>query len=428
MAKTSLMKRYTIRLIIILSSISLLGLVITQLFWIKNAVKLGEDQFNNRVSIALQGALDEYMQIHRGIPCGAAVGCLAAPAEADSLFINLDPSEMDSLLRIHFNYHGLDTVFELRIVRCATGEVLFEKTGHPSPSGYFSQHRISLSCLHIQESHHMEVRFDRPKHLILKDLLLWLGGSILFLLVVVFSFAYIVLTILRQKKIGEMKNDFINNMTHEFKTPIANISLATEVLKRSEIVADRDRFNKYVDIVNQENRRMRTLVDRILRIASRNQEDLSIDRQPTDMHELIREAVDNICVEECMEGSTIDLDFKADPPEVLADPVHFTNIIHNLIDNALKYTVSEPRIRISTRTDQSRFFLEVQDNGIGIGPEAQRHIFEKFYRVPTGNQHDVKGTGIGLYYVKTIVEAHDGTIQVKSEPGKGSRFIITLPL
>lgn len=427
MNKILRMKRYTTRLIIILSSISLAGLIITQLFWIKNALKLGEDQFNSRVTIALQGALDEYVQMHRGATCDVTCGCLAVPAKADSLFINLVPAEMDSLLRVHFAYHGLDTVFIWRVVRCATGEVLFEKKGEVSLHGYFSQHRISLSCLHIQESHHMEVRFDRPKQLILKDLLLWLSASVLFLLIVVISFAYIVLTILKQKKISEMKNDFINNMTHEFKTPISNISLASEVLKRPDISKDPARLNKYADIVTQENMRMRTLVDRILRMAVHNRENLHIDRQPTDMHELIRDAVDNICLEECIDGSIVNLDFKAENPELMVDPVHFTNIIHNLIDNAQKYTSEDPRILILTRSVQGHFIIEVHDNGVGISPEAQKHIFEKFYRVPTGNQHDVKGTGIGLYYVKTMVEAHGGTITVTSETGKGSRFIINLP-
>jgi two-component system phosphate regulon sensor histidine kinase PhoR len=274
----------------------------------------------------------------------------------------------------------------------------------------------------------MEVRFDRPKRLILMDLLAWLGASTVFLLIVVFSFAYIVLTILKQKKIGDMKNDFINNMTHEFKTPIANISLATEVLKRPDICQDSDRFNRYVDIVSQENKRMRSQVDRILQMAARDREDFHIDKQPTDVHELIRDAVDNICLEECIEGSPVELDFKSRNAEMVLDPVHFTNIIHNLIDNARKYTDTDPRIIISTKSDHQHFTIEIQDNGIGISPEAQKHIFEKFYRVPTGNLHNVKGTGIGLYYVKTMVEAHGGTITVKSEPGKGSRFIINLPL
>ncbi|TSA36525.1 MAG: sensor histidine kinase [Porphyromonadaceae bacterium] len=421
------MKRITIRWIIIASSISLAGLIITQLFWINNALRLGEEQFNSRVTIALQGALDEYVQNHKGKPCDITCGCLSVPSQADSLFINLVPAEMDSLLRVHFDYHGLDTIFEFRVVNCTTGKVLFEKSGKLKHNNRSSLHKISLSCLHHQESHRMEVRFNQPKQLIIKDMLIWLAASTLFLLIVIISFAYIVLTIVRQKKITEMRNDFINNMTHEFKTPISNISLACEVLKRPNINESPERLTRYIDIISQENRRMRSQVDRILQVAVRNREDLDISRQTTDIHELIRDAVDTICLEDCRDGAMIDLDFRATKSELFIDPVHFTNIIHNLIDNAQKYSASDPKIGISTDLRDNNFILEFKDNGMGISQEAQKHIFEKFYRVPTGNLHNVKGTGIGLYYVKTMIEAHGGTITVKSEIGNGSRFIITLP-
>ncbi len=421
------MKRITIRWIIIASSLSLVGLIITQLFWINNALRLGEEQFNNRVTIALQGTLDEYVQNHQGKSCDKTCGCLSVPSQSDSLFINLDPAEMDSLLRVHFDYHGLDTVFSLRVLNCTTGKVLYEKNKILNSKKQSSLHKISLSCLHHQESHRMEVRFSQPRQLIIKDMLLWLAASTIFLLIVIISFAYIVLTIVRQKKVTEMRNDFINNMTHEFKTPISNISLACEVLKRPKIEESPERLNRYIDIISQENRRMRSQVDRILQVAVRNRDDLDISRQVTDLHELIRDAVDTICLEECHDGASVDLDFKATKSELFIDPVHFTNIIHNLIDNAQKYTATEPKILISTELRDNNFILEFKDNGMGISQEAQKHIFEKFYRVPTGDLHNVKGTGIGLYYVKTMIEAHGGTIIVKSEIGNGSRFIITLP-
>jgi len=422
------MKRITIRWIIIFSSISLVGLIITQLFWINNALRLGEEQFNSRVTIALQGALDEYVQSHQGKPCDKTCGCLSAPDQNDTLFINLDPPVIDSLLRVHFDYHGLDTIFALKVVNCSTGKVLYEKSGHLKHKNRSSLHKISLSCLHHKESHRMEVRFDQPRQIILKDMLVWLAASTLFLLIVIVSFAYIVLTIVRQKKITEMRNDFINNMTHEFKTPISNISLACEVLKRPNITDSPERLNRYIDIISQENKRMRSQVERILQVAVRNREDLDISRQTTDIHELIRDAVDTICLEDCREGASIDLDFRATRSELFIDPVHFSNIIHNLIDNAQKYSNTDPKILITTDLKDSHFILEFKDNGMGISQEAQKHIFEKFYRVPTGNLHNVKGTGIGLYYVKTMIEAHGGTITVKSEIGNGSRFIITLPV
>lgn len=420
------MKSKTIRLIIAFAAVSLIGLVVTQLFWINNALRLGEEQFSSRVTIALQGALDEYVQIHRGKPCDVTCGCLSVGASTDSLFINLDPPEIDSLLKVHFAYHGLTTDFGLKVIKCSTGEVLFEKPQPHGKKGFVSKHQISLSCLHHKESHRMEVYFGRPKQLILADLLVWLSASTIFLLIVVLSFAFILITIVRQKKISEIRNDFINNMTHEFKTPIANISLACDVLSRPGSKDDSARIGKYVDIVRQENKRMKSQVDRILQFALWHQEELHIDRIPTDIHELIRDAVDNICLTDCRDGASIEFDFRADRFEVNLDPVHFTNIIHNLIDNAQKYSSADPKIIIHTSNTSKELIIEFEDNGIGISQEAQKHIFEKFYRVPTGNIHNVKGTGLGLFYVKTMVEAHGGSIRVKSEPGKGSRFIITL--
>lgn len=421
------MKNRTIRWIITFSTISLIGLIATQLYWINNALRLGEEQFNNRATIALQGALDEYVHVKRGEPCDANCGCLQTPIGADSMFVNLDPAKMDSILKIHFAYHGLPSDYGLRVVKCATAQVLYEKklaTGH---SNYTSLHQISLSCLGLTESHRMEIDFGHPKQVILSDLLVWLALSTVFLLVVILCFTFILLSIIRQKRITEIRNDFINNMTHEFKTPIANISLACDVLRRPDATKNSDRIGRYVTIVQEENSRMRSLVDKVLQFALWNQENPHIDRIPTDINELIRDAVDHICLEDCRPGAKIELDLCDDHEEISVDPVHFTNIIHNLIDNAQKYSIAAPLITITTRFSSKEFTMEINDNGIGISPKAQKHIFEKFYRVPTGNLHNVKGSGLGLNYVKTMVEIHGGNIRLKSDPGKGSKFILTLP-
>ncbi len=420
------MKQRQIRLIIIFSAISLAGLIITQLFWIRNAVKLGEEQFDNRVSIALQSSLDEYVQRKRGGVNDVYCGCLTVSSNPDSLFINLDPPELDSLLKVHFNYHGIDTLFNLRVVKCATGEVVFDQamvheTKHPP-----SIHRISLSCLHHNESHHLEITFPRTNQLILLDLLLWLAASIIFLLTVVLCFAFILTGILRQKKISEIRNDFINNMTHEFRTPISNISLACEILDRHDLENNDARTRKYLSIIREENRRMRGQVDRVLKFAQKNHDDLSIRLEETDMHELLKESVEHVCLTECLHGTRVDFDLKAQNPIVMADPVHFSNIISNLLDNAQKYCTHQPEIRISTQNFNQKFVIEFQDNGIGISQDAQKRIFDKFYRVPTGDVHNVKGFGLGLYYVKTMIEEHGGTIRVISSAGEGTRFVITL--
>ena len=422
------MKKQSIRLIILLAFFSVAGLIITQVFWINNAFKLADNQFDNRVTIALQGALDEYVQSKDPSGFNPRTGCLAVSENADSLFINLVPGEMDSLLKVHFEYHGLDTLFSFSVVKCATDEVLFSKNPFTEEPKNASRHRISLSCLHHEESHHLMVVFDSKNRILLKDMIIWLIASFAFLLIVAMVFSFIVLSIIKQKKIAEIRNDFVNNMTHEFKTPISNISLASEVLIRKETLSNPDRINQYARIISEENQRMRSQVERILQVAVRNREDMTIHRESSDLHQLIREAVDSICFPECNSNARIRLDFRAEQSVLEVDPMHFSNILHNLLDNAQKYSSASPLVIIRTKIKGNHFYIEIEDNGIGISSEAQKHIFDKFYRVPTGNLHNVKGFGLGLYYVKYMIEKHGGKISVKSELGKGTIFRLELPM
>lgn len=427
MSKLALNKS-SIRLLIIFTSLSLLGLIITQVFWIKNALELADKQFDNRVTIALQGALDEYVLLFQDDSITSKEGCLGACSLDDSFFINLIPDKIDSLLFVHFAYHGLDLKYQFSVVKCSTGEILYTEGEIINVQKQFSQHRISLSCLQHQDSHHLEVAFRSKNSFVLTETLTWLIASAIFLIIVILSFAYIVLTIIRQKKIGQIRNDFINNMTHEFKTPIANISLASEVLMREDTKKDGEKIDQYAKIIHQENLRMKSQVERVLQVALRNREDQTIHAEETDIHILIREAVDHVYLKECQEGASINYVFEAENPVISIDPMHFTNIVHNLIDNAQKYSDDSPEIEIRTKTRDNSIIIEFEDKGIGISAEAQKHVFDKFYRVPTGDIHNVKGFGLGLHYVKTIVEAQGGSINLKSEVGKGSCFTIVFLL
>lgn len=426
--QTLRLNKTSIRLIILLSSLSLIGLITTQVFWIDNAYKLADQQFDNRVTIALQGALDEYVQLRGGERPEFAEGCLPFCSVEDSMFINLIPAVLDSLLHVHFNYHGLDSDFGYKVVRCESGETLYHEPGNLQAGSRLSSHRISLSCLQHPESHHLEVIFGSRQFLVLRETLLWLIASVIFLLIVIFSFAYIVTTIIRQKKISEIRNDFINNMTHEFKTPIANISLAAEVLKRKETRQNEAKTDQYLHIIRQENQRMKSQVERVLQVAVRNRDDLTVKAVETDIHDLIEQAVDHACFQDCREGASVRFEFEARHPILHIDPMHFSNIVHNLIENAQKYADQTPEIVIRTRAQKDKIHISFEDNGIGIPPDAQKHIFEKFYRVPTGNVHNVKGFGLGLNYVKTMTEAMGGSISLTSEPGKGSCFTLVFRL
>jgi two-component system phosphate regulon sensor histidine kinase PhoR len=251
--------------------------------------------------------------------------------------------------------------------------------------------------------------------------------SIVFTGITLFCFWYTIQVIYRQKQLSEMKNDFINNMTHEFKTPIATISLAADSIGSPMVVSNPDKIKRFVDIIRQENRRMNSQVERVLQMALIDKKDFEIKVDDINMHEVIQQAVDNFSLQVEKRDGSLRVDFQAENPVIEGDFTHIASIIHNLLDNANKYSPEKPDIIVSTRNVPMGLEITVQDHGQGISKEARKHIFDKFYRVHTGDIHDVKGFGLGLSYVKAIMTAHKGLVDVKSEPGKGSSFILTFP-
>jgi two-component system phosphate regulon sensor histidine kinase PhoR len=257
---------------------------------------------------------------------------------------------------------------------------------------------------------------------------LWLALSTLFLITIIFSFYYTITTIIKQKKISEIRDDLINNITHELKTPIATISLASEVLLNSGDKISKEKSLKYARIIYDENGRMRAQVDKVLQMAAMDRGELSLDTTSLNMNQHIRAVVNNLCLEHCEREVKVDYHLDAPHDSLMADPVQIANVITNLVNNAIKYSPGEMHLTIRSRVDKNDYVFSVEDKGIGISKDNIRYIFDKFYRVPTGDVHNVKGFGLGLYYVKTIIEAHKGKVLVESEPGKGTKFEVFLPL
>ena len=275
---------------------------------------------------------------------------------------------------------------------------------------------------------YLSVYFSSEKNYILQTMWLMLTGSGILVLVIIFSFYYTVTTILKQKKLSDIKNDFINNMTHELKTPISTVALASEMLNDSSIEKSKEKVNHYVRIIKEENQRLGLLVENILQTAVLDKGQFKLRPQEVDVHEIIDRAISNIRLQVEKREGEIHLEKNAKQNILQADRVHLTNIIYNLVDNALKYSEEKPAIKISTENINNGIQIAVSDNGIGISKENQKKIFETFYRVPTGNIHNVKGFGLGLSYVKAAVEKHGGSVSVESEIGKGSTFKVYLPL
>ncbi|MFN0275672.1 MAG: sensor histidine kinase [Chitinophagales bacterium] len=271
------------------------------------------------------------------------------------------------------------------------------------------------------------VNFPEQKDYLLGSVWTLLSASLLFTSIIIIVFAYTIRILFRQKKLSEIKSDFINNMTHEFKTPLATISLAADAISNPSIVDKKDKVLHYSNIIKEENKRMNGQVEKVLQMAMLDRNQINLSKDEIDIHDIILRAVENISllVEE-KEGKIL-TELNAEHCEIVGDEVHLMNVIYNLLDNANKYSPEVPAITVLTENNKFGIFITVKDEGIGMSQEHLRMIFEKFYRVPTGNVHNVKGFGLGLAYVKAVLDAHSGTIEVNSQPGNGSSFKIFIP-
>ncbi len=291
-----------------------------------------------------------------------------------------------------------------------------------------SKYQVSLFGLSDKSPGSLMVYFQGRANALWSGIWKTVLASMFFTLIVLGGFIYTVIVIFQQKQVSEMKNDFINNMTHEFKTPLATISLAVDSITNPQIISNPDKVKRFVNIIKQENTRMNGQVEKVLQMAIIDKKDFNLNFSKIDIHDIINKAVDNFALQISRREGVINTNLTASNHEIFADQTHISNIIYNLLDNANKYSGEKPEILITTKDARDGVEIIVKDNGIGISKEAKKHIFDRFYRVHTGNVHDVKGFGLGLSYVKTMTQAHNGHIDVISEPGKGSSFIITLPV
>ncbi|PVY41299.1 sensor histidine kinase [Pontibacter virosus] len=292
----------------------------------------------------------------------------------------------------------------------------------------FATYKASLFPNDIfDKSDYLAVYFPDSQAYAIRSLWMMLAFSALFTLIMVATFGTTIHIIFRQKKLSDMKNDFINNMTHEFKTPIATISLAADAISNPKVYVRPEKVQYYTGIIRQENKRMNAQVENVLQIARLEKEDYQMNLVRTDLHALVLKAVESVHLQVADRQGAITTELNATAPDLELDEVHFYNVICNLLDNANKYSPDRPAIRIQTYNTVGGILLAVEDKGMGMTRDAQLRVFDKFYRVPTGNLHNVKGFGLGLSYVKAIVRAHNGTIKLQSEPGRGSRFEIFLP-
>jgi two-component system, OmpR family, phosphate regulon sensor histidine kinase PhoR len=428
-----IVKKNILYFIAIITTLSLIGIVITQYFWVNRAIKLRTEQFDHNMQINLSNTVRQIYIFQKDSKIPDTKTDTTAK-DYDLIRVNIDSADkvqtmIDSILMNELSCFEPNKDYFYAIIDTLKDKIVYTVTDVDQQELLSSDHRVSLNMISSNKNLVLSIYFPHEKKLIVRRMFLWvLVLSASFLLVVIACFLFIIFTVVRQKKISEMKNDFVNNMTHEFKTPISTISVASEMLMKPAVTEQSDKIRKYANIIYDENLRLRNQVEQVLQISILDKKELKIQPAEIDIHPIIGNSVDifNMIVKE-KKGEIIS-ELNAMNSVIFADELHFINVITNMLDNAIKYTDNCPKIKISTLNEKDGITIRIEDNGIGIDLPDQKHIYKKFYRVHTGDVHNVKGFGLGLFYVKSVMDAHGGSIDlIKSELFKGSLFELHFP-
>lgn len=438
-------------MVIVLGVISLASILIIQAAWINKtmdiqeadiAIQQKEDSldykhFSEQVHIALRNVLERISTVQSD-----SSDMYGAVKQVRNNYFSVDINEelhpyyLETLLKREFYTQNVHRDFQYGIYDCFTDSIVFGNLIKFSKDSLYAPTSDSLAGITSEklswkkDGHYFTVYFPDVKTIRKSQQIIglspWWYMALIVIFVIVF-FGFAIAVILRQKRLSEIKNDFINNMTHELKTPISTIGLSSEMLLRGDFTDEPEKIKKYAGVIFKENKRLQNQVERVLNVAKLDKDKLVLKKESMDIHELIEEAKDNFEFNQLVHEGKIELNLNAAIFSINADPVHVGNVIYNLLDNAVKYCQDAPNIVITTSNDKRGICIEIADNGIGIKRDDIKMIFDKFYRVPMGNLHNVKGFGLGLYYVKLIIDEHQGTIDVKSTVGKGTTFKIWLP-
>jgi len=415
------MKLNKTNIFIVISSLALLILLIIQVNWIFQTAKIKEEFFNEKANIVLSRATESIQSDKE--TCKKIGQCgvdLNSDAEPKAILGKDEVFKIDSIFTHYmqfYNFH-IDYKFEVIKPRTVTAN---------SGSG-FSDY-IYNKTLTESDSNGLELKliFPEKKQFIMAEMGTMFVSSVILILIVLIMFWRTILSLIKEKRISEYTTEFLNNMTHEFKTPLTNIALAGKMIIKDSTIKQEEKIKHYSGIILEENDKLRLQVEHMLSMTALERGEIPLQKAILDFHELIKDSFSCIGIQiENKEGS-FKLQLNADHYNILGDKTHLTNALCNLIDNAVKYAKAKPEINIQTSNSGNNLIITVSDNGIGIDKEYQKLVFDKFFRVPTGDVHNVKGFGLGLAYTKKIVELHGGTIELNSENGKTTTFTISLP-
>ena len=444
------MNRRRINAVIVLAVISLTSILLVQLLWVKKTLEiqstsiaiqqksdsLNLNEFSEQTSLAMKNVLDNISDtLEDSSDKYGAIKQININLFTVDIIKELDPYYLETLLKKALYNQNIHEDFVFGIYDCFTSKLTFSKLYKFTEDSLYSivnSNIIGLDSAKLNlkhDGHYFTVFFPNiQKRNVNAEVFIspWIYISTIVFLVLVF-FAFSLATIIRQKRLSEVITDFINNMTHELKTPISTISLSSEMIMRLNDIETLDIAKNYAGVIFKENKRLEQQVERVLNISTLDQEKTALNKIKLDFHELLVEVKETFDFNQEVKGGKILIKDNASQFLIQADPIHITNVVFNLLDNAVKYCTESPQILITTKNDTSHLIIEITDNGIGIRKENLKMIFDKFYRVPTGNVHDIKGFGLGLFYVKLIINQHGGNIDVKSKLGEGTTFTIKLP-
>jgi two-component system, OmpR family, phosphate regulon sensor histidine kinase PhoR len=421
-----------IRRVIVLGAVSILSLLSVQTYWVLRTWDLQEREFNRKVHQAMLDAANEL--------AGMNVFALPTQKLVEQLYSNywvvnvnnvFETSDLEYCLDKAFEAQGLKEDYEYGIFDCSSDQMVRGKFVKYSKD-LSAKDRAALAeplPKHYDQDfiYYFGIQFPGKSTNILSNMWIVIVFSFLMLVTVAF-FIYSMFVILRQKQLSELQRDFINNMTHEFKTPIATINISTDVFLQNEQIKGDTRLHRYAGIIKEQVLRLNTQVEKVLQLAKIERDNIELNVEEINLADLVRNISPSIELKVNDKKGELHLHLAAaDNPLVRADKLHLTNILHNLVDNGVKYSKEKPDIHIGLHNEADALVLSVRDNGIGIPKEHQKRVFDKFHRVPTGNVHNVKGFGLGLFYVKTMCQAHGWRLDLASEVGKGTTISIRIP-
>lgn len=420
------MTNKSIRLLMLVAFLGAIGIIITQTYWVRKAYQLQEKEFELKTNLALRNVASNIAELkHIQLPIYSPVEQISPDFYIVQINVQVEKEVLAHFLQASFTRQNITTNFWYGLYDCMSDTVQY--AAYINMQGNVIDDIPSASFKKLKKlNYHFAVYFPNRKHFLSQQLSVWIVSTIVLIFILILL-TYLLFIILKQKRLSEIQKDFVNNMTHEFKTPLASIQLSADVLKNPTILHNEQRLLNYATIISTEAKRLSHQVERVLQMAQGNKGEIQLSKSLFVWQTLIKETLSSFDQAIALKRATINLDLPTAPISYFGDQLHLRNCISNLIDNALKYTETYPVVTISIGISQ-QLTITVEDNGIGINKNDQKLLFKKFYRVNTGNIHNVKGFGLGLSYVRLIINAHNGRIECESDLGKGTKFVIYLPI